>query len=262
MIAPEPTSTYFGEMNYLSETDEFYTPVFFLPDFNEDHKDTLLPFLDSVVYQNEKISRRRLPMEVAKNTLMIMDMDSVFIFDTDHHFIFTADFLRIEYIEDAVDRRFVAIYKGGFLKGDPAEKYYCINKLFSVPHIPDFAYRTFVDKSLNKFIFYKLQGRTDLNWKIRHIEISPGQAIYSVITSPEKSMITELKDNQFRILKTLEGDYRIDDILPLPYEVNGLPLLLTSIYANKNRSPSLRLNVFTNYEEYKILPYNRLSGKR
>lgn len=254
------TTVYVGEMYFFQETREFYTSVYFDPDQDQRDPELFIPLLDSTIYEGKNFRRKRLPMELARNTFMLSDLDSLFVYDTDHRFITTAMLLRIEYLQDGVDDKFIAVYKGDQLKNDPAEQYYCMNKILPDLQVHDFSYKIINDQSLNGFIVHRLKVKPD-HWKIENIEVLPSRAMYSVVTSSEESFITELKDNQFSVLKNMNGKYRIDHILPLPFEVNGKPLLLTYLFIPGIAPRYTSLTVFTDIEEYRILNNNRMRVK-
>jgi hypothetical protein len=63
------------------------------------------------------------------------------------------------------------------------------------------------------------------------------------------------------ILKNLTGKYRIENILPLPFMVNNRPLILTTLYIPGQPTRSISLEAFTDFQEYRIQKYNRLTLK-
>jgi hypothetical protein len=259
---PSLSGTYVGEVRYFPETQEFYTPLFLYPGFDESINDSLIAQLDSVVYQRKGMKRSRLPAFFAKTKFMLFDLDTIHIYDTEHVLATTASMVRIEYLQERIENKFIAVYKGEKLHNDPAEEYYCLNRPLPQFHIRDFSHRNLNDPSLNKFLLHKLNEKTSAQWIINNIKLLPSGTVYSVMTSAEKSLITEYKNNEFKVLKELNGNYRIDRILPLPIEMNSRPLLLTTLYIPGLLPRSTSLAVFTNYEEYKILRRNRIQLKQ
>jgi hypothetical protein len=258
---PLANTIYFGEMFYFPETDEFYTSAYFYPDLEEAQKESVSSLLDSTVYSDKDRKRSRVPLPVALKTFMLEGLDSVFIYDTDHKFISKVALVRVEYFKNKIEDKFIAVYKGDKLVSDPAEQYYCSSKAPKDLLISGFSYRTVNNESLNDFLLYKLNAKKNLRWQIKNIEVLPYKSTYSVITSSEESFITELNGNQFTILKNMNGKYRIEDILPIPFEVNEKPLLLASLYIPGIEPRSTSLAVFTDIGEYRILSYNRLNIK-
>jgi hypothetical protein len=256
------TSVYFGEMHYLPETREFYTPIFLNPDLESQEPESLLPLLDSTVISNPTMTRKRFPMDRAKEFFMLADIDSLYVYDTEHTRVSRAALQRVEYLDDHRQPGFVAVYRGEPLHTDPAEEYYGMSDTLQSLYVSDFSQRTMNDPSLNSFLLHRLKPKDNVVPEIRNIEIGPSGAVYSVITSPEASYITELKDGQFSILKEMNVRYRVDHILPLPYDVNGKPLQLVTMYIPGAPGRVVSLAVFADFQEYRILHYNRLQLKK
>jgi hypothetical protein len=253
---------YIGEMYYFQETDEFYTPLFFNPDFDENETDALISMSDSVVYDHNNTKRRRVPMTVAKTAFNLTGLDSLHIYDTHHTLISEASFIRVEYVENGVEHKFIAVYHAGRLTTDPAERYYCTSDLLRDYYISGFSHRTVNDQSLNKFIIYRLKRDERAKWDITNVEVLPSRATYSVVNSSSESFITELNNNQFNVVINMNQAYRVDHIVPLPYEFNQRPLMFITYYKHNEISPETSLAVFADYQEYKLLPYNRLKIKQ
>lgn len=254
-------TTYVGEVRYFPETEEFYTPLFLYAGFDESTNDSLITQVDSVVYQRKGLKRSRLPMFFAKTRFMLSDLDTIHIYGTDHQLVTKAKMVRVEYLQEPVENKFVAVFKGEKLQGDPADEYYCLNRQLPQLRIEDFSHRNVNDPSLSRFLLHHLNEKQSAQWVINNTELLPSNVVYSVMTSPEKSLITEYKNNEFKVLKEMNLKYRIDRILPLPFEINGRPLLLATVYIPGVTPHSASLAVFTNYEEYKLLNSNRIQIK-
>lgn len=258
----ESVSVYIGEMYYLAETEEFYTPLFFNPDFDEADTNTLIAKSDSTVYETNRMTRKRIPMTEAQTAFMLDDLDTLFIYDMHHILISRAAFVRVESLATDGEDKFIAVYKADKLKTDPAERYYGINNLLSDRYISDFRYRVVNDPSLNKFIMHGLKRDPDVKWDITNIEVLPNRGTYSVVNSTSESFITELNNNnQFSVVINMNRGYRVGNISPLPYEFNQRPLMFIRYYKHNENSLQTSLAVFADYQEYKLLPHNRLKLK-
>lgn len=255
------TPIYIGEMYYFSETKEFYTPLFFNSDFNEEDSGGLATQSDSTVYEGNGITRKRIPMKKAEIAFMLAGLDSLFIYDSHNAFISRVALARVEYFENNGDRNFIAVYDAVALKRDPAERYYCTNNLFAERLITDFDYRVINDPSLDKFILHNLKRDQNIGWKVTNVEVLPGRAIYSIVNSSSESFITEWNDNHFNVVVNMNRGYRVEYILPLPFEFNQHPLMLISYRKYNEKKVQTSLAAFATYQEYKFMPDNRLKDK-
>jgi hypothetical protein len=249
---------YIGEAFYLPETEEFYTPLFFHPDYDEGQSPSLISLADSTVFARKRMKRKRIPMPLAKSTFMLAGLDTLFIYDMRHTLISKASLLRVEHFEDGSEGKFVAVFKGEKPETDPAERYYCTNDLLKENYMTDFAYNIVNDQSLNRFIIHRLKRDQHVNWDIINIEVLPGRITYSIVNSRSESFITELNNSEFNVVINMNRGYRIEHILPLPFEFNNRPLMFISVYNEKERSRETSLAAFADYQEYKFLRYNRI----
>lgn len=255
------TTIYFGEMHYLPETDEFYTPAYMNPDLEDQSANSFISLLDSTVVSTGGVIRKRLPMKDAKSLFLLYDIDSLYVYNTNNEFISRVSLKRVEWMKDQNTEQFIVVYEGEPLNADPADVYYCMSDTLHSLLVPDFSYKTLNDPSLNTFLLHQLNLEGN-NREIKNIELQPSGAVYSVITSANQSLITELKDGHVSMLKDMNAKNRVDHILPLPYEVNGKPLLLASLYIPGEKVRPASLAVFADFQEYEVLRYNRLQLKK
>ena len=259
---PLMSMIYLGEMHYFQETNEFYTSLYLLPELEEEPQESFMAMFDSVVYESTEYTRMAMPIKKAKGVFFLDGLDSLLIYDTNHRFISHGLLQRVECLEDGKTKTFIAVYAGEPLRSDVAEEYYCMNRFLKDNFIKDFSSRVVIDPSLDKYVIHRLGLQTESSPHIKNIMVSPGGSTFSLITTREASYLTEVKDNQFALLKNMNARYRIGRILPLPFHVNDKPLLLASLYIPGTVVRSFSLAVFADFQEYRFLNYNRLSLKK
>lgn len=256
---PYSTTVYIGEVNYFSDTEEFYTELYLLPDF-EESSDAVVSLVDSVVFENGSAKRTRLPLDQVRKYFMLSGMDSIYVFQTNHTLVVRSPLMRVEYLETNSEKKFIAVYEGQGTTTEPDERYYGISRLLPAYAIAGFKYAVINNPSLNEYLAHRLNLGKEKP-VIKNISLQPMGSTYSIVTTRSESVLTEMNDTQFNVLKNMNAKYRIEDIIPLPIEFNGKPLLLTSLYIPGKPRESFTLAVFTDYQEYRFLNYNRLRLK-
>lgn len=248
-------------MFYLPETAEYYTPLFFNSDYDEDDTHAVESLSDSVVYQAAKIIRKRIPTKTAEAIFMMDDLDSLYILDARNGEIFTGSLLRVEYMDNGVENKFMAVYAANLPGTDPAERYYCTSEPLADRYINDFSYRIVNDKSLNQYIVHRLNRSRSVNWNITNIEVLPSRATYSIVNSASESFVTELYNDKFDVVITMNEGHRIENIVPLPFEFNEHPLMFITVSRRGQTSLKTSLAMFADYLEYKFVNGNRFRIK-
>lgn len=248
-------------MFYLPETAEYYTPLFFNSDYDEDDTGSVERLSDSVVYQKGKIIRKRIPVRAAQTIFMMDDLDALHILDPRNGEIFTGSFLRVEYLDNVLEDKFIAVYAAKIQESDPAERYYCTSEPLTDRYINDFSYRILNDNSLNQYIVHRLNRNQKVNWSITNIEVLPSRATYSIVNSSSESFVTELYNDHFNVVITMNQGHRIENIVPLPFEFNEHPLMFITTSRRGQTSLKTSLAIFADYLEYKFVNGNRLRIK-
>ena len=259
---PIMSMIYVGEMHYFPETNEFYTSLYLLPELREKPRESIIALFDSMVHKTDVHTRKAISLREATDIFFLNGLDSLLIYDTNHHFVSHGLLRRVECLEDETAKTFIAVYAGEPLRSDAAEEYYCMNLFLKDNFIKDFSSRVVIDPSLDNYILHRLSLPPEPRPHIKNIVVSPGGSTFSVITTREASYLTEVKENQFALLKNMNARYRIGEVLPLPFHVNNKPLLLTSLYIPGTIEKSVSLAVFADFQEYRFLNYNRLSLKK
>ncbi len=255
------TTAYIGDMYYFSNTEEFVTTAYLLPEFKELTSREVASHTDSTVFQSPGFSRQRLPMERARKWFVLSGMDTVSVFSMTHRPVAKVMLRRIEVLREGGKVKYIAVYGGQRLETDPDAIYYCVNRTLPELQIANFSYTQLNDPSLDNYLRHLLRLTPEDTRNITNVSVAPAGLTYSIVTTPSQTYLTELKDNHFNILREMNGRHRIDRIVPLPFEFNGRPLLLVFLYIPGSAERTVSLGVYTAYTEYRFLSYNRLRLK-
>lgn len=222
---------YVNRVGYFSETNEFYVPLNFTKPFGNDIYDFLEDKTDSLIFDNGEKSRRRLPMEVAKDVLDLRQLGEIRIFDTNHQYITNAKLKRAEYLVD-LNGYFIAVFspdKKGFRT---EEGFYCLGT--AKVDLKSIKVIELEDEQLTATIRKEVEANPEYISRVEHLKILPYNTIYSIYAFVGKdggatSYLTEFKNNKLTVLHRLEDEVAFDRFLPIPLERNGKPVLLIDI---------------------------------
>ncbi len=230
----QDSSFYIGYVDYFPETKEFYTNLYYKKGHEYPDEELLESKLDSVIVLEDDWGRERLPMEEAKKLLVLSGLDTVFIYNRQNHLVCTAALTRVEYLWNGLESFFVGVFKSDSKFLQQTEELYGVSAGHSNLMRSSFASEEIHDEGLNKTLIEKLHLDPALEWDMRHFRMKPENRIYSVLSfysmdsNEGQSYLTSYENNDVKILNREINNYHFLNILPLPIEVNGKPLLLIS----------------------------------
>lgn len=232
VIAPD-SSVYIGEVSTFRETGELYTPVYFHPNVVTDGLfDALEKQTDSVIYEDIEIGRSRVPESVARNYFNLSGLDTISVYEDARH-AGNARFVRVEYFQDVIESKFIAVFKPLGASTLPQQPDYCISKGQHPYKTIPVTSEEIEDEQLTKMLLEKFVPGTERVWDVSHTRIMPHHSVYSAISMQSRLLLVETHDGQSRILKDLEEDWFISEITPLHLESNGKPILLLWMGVNE-----------------------------
>ncbi|HET9487794.1 MAG TPA: hypothetical protein VFO54_10175 [Chryseosolibacter sp.] len=231
---PFDSTIYIGYVDYFPETREFYTALFYREGHEYPDEDLLESKLDSVILFDDDWGRERLPMEEARNILVLSGLDTLSIFNRKHELICTSPLNRIEYLWNGLESYFIAVYASDRKFTEQREELYGVTSRYSALLDATCSAAEFKDDELDKFLVKKLKVNQGMEWEMRHYKIEPPEQTYSIISSYSMqsnealSYLTALEKTELQVLNEEVNNYHFLNILPLPLRVNGKPLLLIS----------------------------------
>lgn len=216
----DSTDLYIGFINTFTDSRELYTSLY----YRSSEPENLSDQVDSTIYNQDEIIRRRLPMKIARKFFAMDGLDTVIVFNKAHQPIGEAKLVRAEYYDEAVAAEYVAVFDGKVNFREPA---YCVTR-HKLNMSNNFSTEQFNDDNLAKILLTKAGKDTTLQWVHKHCRVMPANVIYSNLSSETESIITEYANGNVTILADLKNDYHFDDLLPLPFSRNNKPLMLIS----------------------------------
>lgn len=251
------SSLYVGEIFMFRETGELYTSVYFLEELVSDEVfDDLNTLADSLIYEDQEIRRRRIPISIARQYFSLWALDTLSVYKNGHR-VGDAKFVRVEYLDDVIESRFIAVFKplGSFTVAEEPD--YGISKGKHPYRTIPVTHEEIKDEQLTKNLIEIFVPDTVRVWDVSHTHIMPYHSIYSVISMQSRLLLVETHEGQSRILKDLKEDFFISDLQPLHLESNGKPILLLTMGLNETDMMWHSVAVFSG-EEFVFTEGNRV----
>lgn len=253
------SSLYIGEVGSFPETGELHTPVYYHSHLNLDGLfDTLVKQADSVVYQDIERRRSRIPTSMARIYFNLSGLDTISIYKM-AHFVGKAKLVRVEYFQDLIEGKFVAVFKPIGLSTLPDALDYCISGGRNRYKTTDVTCENIEDQQLTQNLLERFVEDSVRVRDVSHTRIMPQESVYSSISMHSRLLLVETKEGKSQILKDLKEDWFISDILPLHLEYNGKPILLLTMRINETDMMWTSLAVFDE-GEYVFPENNRLEN--
>lgn len=227
------STLFIGYVDYFPETQEFYTALFYQDGHEYPDEDLLESKLDSVIVLNDEWGRERLPMEEAKAILVLSGLDTVSIYNRRNELICKTSLARVEYLWNGLESYFIAVFKSDGKPYEQTEELYGISSSYVSLFKPDFKAEEIEDGKLNEYLLRKLNISRAVEWNMRHYQLAPPETLYSIISSSgepneTRSYLTTVENNEIKMLNEEIDNFHFLNILPVPIQMNGKPLLLIS----------------------------------
>jgi hypothetical protein len=257
---------YIGYVDYFPETKEFYTNLYYRKGHEYPDEELLESKLDSVIVLEDDWGRERLPMEEAKKLLVLSGLDTLFIYNRRNELVCNASLTRVEYLWNGMESFFIAVLTPGSKFLQQTGELYGISAPYRSLGVAVVSAEEIEDRDLNRDLMRKMKLSQRLTWNMRHFRTGQRKGIYSVISSYSvesnegQSYLTSTEGSEVRILNREINNFHFLNILPLPLDVNGKPLLLISAGYPSSDVLWDYLAAF-NGESYEAVAYNRIDAE-
>lgn len=230
--ARRDSTFYIGYVDYFPETHEFYTALFYRDGREYPDEDLLQAKLDSVILVDDDWGRERLPLQDARDLLVMSGLDTLAIFDRQHRPIGISRLARVEYLWNGMESYFIAVYPADKAFTGQTGELYGITASRASLMDASFSCKEYSDPLLDDYLLRAMKFTKNHPWEMRHYRTSPAESTYSIIsrytaaTNEGSSYLTLLENNRAQVLNEEVNNYHFLNILPLPIYLRDKPLLL------------------------------------
>lgn len=218
----------FIEDFYFLDNKEVYVELYFINDnVSTEEYYQAIKLGDSLIFSNDENVRTRIPFEDAYKHFDIRGIDSISIFDKQGKFIETTSLKHIEYLEQNIAPQFIAVFETKRTLDFPGD-YYCVGN-FNSP-IDNSTFHPSENPTLSEKIVSKYdldQKYVDESYKSIHFIHNGQDSTISCLNSNESTVIVISHKDDISVLYKSNESENITNIIALPIQCNGLPLLLT-----------------------------------
>lgn len=259
-IVPDPhdTLSYIGYVERFKGTDLFFTEIFYKSgaEVDFDNHDALMALGGTEVYKTDEVSRTRVEVNQVGNFFDLTGMNTITIYNRKNEKLTTGRLSHIEYVEDPIENKFVAVFQVDQSK--LSGPWFCVGN--SSQDLTPVQVAPFVDLELNKRLtaFLKLDQKRVLNVKHYKLENESGRQVYSTISADTTAYIVDTTTEKYQLLYKSSFQEMIIDLDPVSRIINGRIMLL--IFAGQPDTDNLwsSLLVFDG-KGYRVVKGNRVS---
>lgn len=263
----DDSTFYIGYVDYFPETQEFYTALHHREGHEYPDEDLLEAKLDSAIAWDDDWGRERLPMEEAKKMLMLTGLDTLAVFNRKHEQICRCPLTRVEYLWNGLESYFIAVFATDGKFPGQTEELYGISANLPLKERVLFSSEEFNDTPYNEYVRKQLSLNGAIPWDMRHYRITPPGMTFSIVSAYSldnnqgRSYITYNNGQQVQVLNEEINNFQFLNILPVPINVNGRPLLLISA---GYPSSDVVWDYLAGYDgtRYEAFDYNRIHMKQ
>lgn len=256
----DDSTMFIGPVGFFEETGEYFTPLFFK---NTSAADTVYDFLrtrlDSTIYHNDEMRRKRLPAHIAKSFFRLGGLEQISIYDSNSHFMSRGNFTRVELYDGPIESEYVAVYSSkDTVQWQRAA--FCTGKGNLPLRGGSFSREELNDSSITNAIASSVNQPNHRIYSSSHVKIFPDDVVYSAVAFDSASYFTEWKKSSVTVLKEIKDDYFIIDVLPLQLRVNNRPVFLSRLGIYETDILWTSLMLFEN-GQYNFMEGNRIRIK-
>jgi hypothetical protein len=238
------STVYIGPVSYLKDTKEFYTPLYYSEDVKIDEAyDFLTKSVDSLLYAEDGLSRKRLPYKTAQWFFKLEGMSTISLFNTEHRKIGEAKLVRLELHTDKNGDQFIAAYEPIAPLKYTTAAVYCASASQTNLSTVKIKYEQVRNERITKMIFDKFG--VNKGTRIKHANLRIYNSMYSTLDLDSACLLLEIRNGQVEVVHQSKEDYCITQVLPTHFEINGKPVLIASMNVRDSDVIWTSLAVFT-----------------
>jgi hypothetical protein len=238
------STVYIGPVNYFEDTKEFFTPLYYSEEVNADEAyGYLSKAVDSLLSSENGVNRKRLPYETAQWFFKMEGMSAVSLFNAESKKLGDADLVRIELHQNKGGEQFIAVYKPRAPLSFTTSAVYCASASETNLNTVRIKYEYDRNELVTKLIFDKFD--VSENRRIKHANLRIYNSVYSTLDLDSVCLLLEVHGNEIQVVHESKEDYCISKLLPTHFQINGKPVLITSMSVRNSDVMWTSLAVFT-----------------
>lgn len=222
---PQDSGMYIGLGVPLNE-NEFYIDLYLKDsvEVNDDINEFLQGSTDSIIYQDDDIKRSLLPRSIAEEYFDLAHLEHLDLFDSLGTVIGSADLQQVEFYEDLIETRIIAVYRSARIP----KVSYVIGGDEGDDRIEGFSSRALKDQSLDKAVTSKIESLSDPATRLTmmHRKLQPGGATYTFASDNKSSYIFDHTTSEVLYAR---ADMMFLQVVPIHKWRNGRPVFLAVV---------------------------------
>lgn len=214
------TLSYIGYIGKFEDNNSFYTDLYFVDNFNYDLYDEVTKSGDQIIFKDEEIQRTKMEIDKVGQYFNMTGLNTIDIYNSNNQKLTTGQLSHIEYVEDMIESRFVAVFQ----VDNPhiSDPLFCIGN--SDDDLTKIDFSSYEDQKLKSDLNDFLKLNTDHIWSIGHYRLD--NQVISIVSADTTTYIIETKDNSHKTLYKSKSNEAIHGLTAISKKINGRQILL------------------------------------
>lgn len=217
------TLSYIGFIDKFEDNNTFYTDLYFIDDFNYDLYNKITKMDGEVVFKEDDITRTKFEIDKVGQYFNLTGLKNIDIYNIKNEKLTTGELSHIEYLEDVIEGRFVAVFR----VKDPSisDHLFCIGNTNG--ELTKMEITSYDDENLNSDLTDFLKIGSDNIWRIKHYKLD-NETIYSTVSADTTAYVIEILNGSHTTLYKSKSTERINALFAVSGKINGRPILMTN----------------------------------
>ncbi len=216
------TLSYIGYIEKFEDNSSFYTDLFFVDNFDYDLYEEITKLGNQPIFEDEETQRTRIEIKKANQYFNLTGLKDIDIYNKENIKLTTGRLSHIEYVEDMIEGRFVAVFQ--VENPDVDDPLFCVGN--SKEELTEIDFSVHKDEGLTSELIDLLKLNINRIKKIGHYKLSD-QTIFSILSADTTAYIIETINNGHKTLYKSKSSESINSLNVISKKVNGRPILLT-----------------------------------
>jgi hypothetical protein len=227
---------YINMVNKFEDNNTFYVDLNFSDTYDSGEEEALILTSEEDVFSNGDVTRKLIP-ERTRSLFQFEGLSTITIYNKDNVKLTTGKYSHIEYIQDWIDNKFVAVYE--VENPDIKDFVFCVGD--QKKDLMPIKYTEFEDEALNKSIATHVRNAGTVAIA-KHYKLD--QAIYSAISIDTAAYIIETTGKNHKTLYTSEFIHAFKGLTFTSKTINNKPVILAAFSRSNTDVTWTRLMTF------------------